>query len=532
MRTISGPSGEVVVVGAGLAGLAAALHLAGRGRAVTVVEREAVPGGRAGRLDAGGYRIDTGPTVLTMPDIIEDAFAAVGESAAGRLDLVRIEPAYRALFADGSALDVHTDADAMTDAVARFAGPSEADGYRRLRAWLTALYEAEFGRFIAANADSPLSLAGPTLARLAAMGAFGRLEPAIGRFLRDERLRRVFTFQSLYAGQSPQRALALYAVIAYMDTVAGVYFPRGGMRALPDALAAAAAAAGVTFRYGSPVTALERSGARVRAVRTADGERIGCDAVVLATELATAYRLLGRAPRRPVALRPSPSAVVVHVGARRRWPAAAHHTIAFGGAWRETFREIIDAGQPMSDPSLLVTRPTATDPGLAPPGRDLLYVLAPAPNLAAGAVKRGKGTRGQAAGEGTDWDAVAGEYAGRLIAAVADRVLPGLGADAEILRVVTPADWARQGLVAGTPFSYAHTFWQTGPFRPGNLPSGTENAVLAGCGTVPGVGVPTALVSGRLAADRVTGVTGRPGRARASRAQLASPGAPARTVVS
>src|SRR6185437_13311571 len=287
MRTVSGASGEVVVVGAGLAGLAAALHLAGRGRAVTVVERDATPGGRAGRLDAGGYRIDTGPTVLTMPDLIEDAFAAVGETTADRLDLIRVEPAYRAVFADGSELDVHSDADAMAAEVARFAGSAEADGYRRLRAWLTRLYRAEFGPFIAANFDSPLSLVGPALARLAAMGAFGRLEPAIGRFLRDERLRRVFTFQSLYAGQAPQRALALYAVIAYMDTVAGVYFPRGGMRALPDALAATAAA---TFRYGSPVTALERAGSRIRAVRTAGGERFACDAVVLATELDTAYQ--------------------------------------------------------------------------------------------------------------------------------------------------------------------------------------------------------------------------------------------------
>jgi phytoene desaturase len=508
MRTVSGASGEVVVVGAGLAGLAAALHLAGRGRAHTVVERAATPGGRAARFDAGGYRIDTGPTVLTMPDVVEDAFAAVGETTADRLDLIRVEPAYRAVFADGSELDVHTDADAMAAEVARFAGPAEADGYRRLRAWLTGLYEAEFGRFIAANFDSPLSLAGPALARLVAMGAFRRLDPAVGRFVRDERLRRVFTFQSLYAGQAPQRALALYAVIAYMDTVAGVYFPRGGMRALPDALAAAAAAAGVTFRYGSPVTALERAGPRVRAVRTADGARIACDAVVLATELDMAYRLLGRAPRRPVALRPSPSAVVLHVGAGRQWPGAAHHTIAFGGAWRETFREIIDAGRPMSDPSLLITRPAATDPGLAPPGRDLLYVLAPAPNLVAGSI---------------DWDSTVGDYAGRLISA-AGRALPGLGDCAEVLRVVTPADWARQGLTAGTPFSYAHTFWQTGPFRPGNLPRGAGNAVLAGCGTVPGVGVPTALISGRLAADRVTGVSG----ARASRVV----GPRARTVMS
>jgi phytoene desaturase len=425
-----------------------------------------------------------------MPDVIEETFAAVGETTAQRLDLIRLEPAYHAMFADGSELDVHTDAEAMADAVARFAGPAEAAGYRRLRAWLIELYRAEFDRYIAANFDSPLSLAGPSLARLAAMGAFRRLDPAVGRFVRDERLRRVFTFQSLYAGQSPQRALAVYAVIAYMDTVAGVFFPRGGMRALPDALAAAAERAGVQFRYGSPVTVLERTGGRITAVRTADGTRTSCDAVVLATELHTAYELLGRIPRRPVPLRPSPSAVVLHAGLRRQWPDQAHHTISFGGAWRQTFRQIINEGQPMTDPSLLITRPTATDPGLAPPGRDLLYILAPAPNLVVGR---------------PDWDAEGGAYADRLISTVADRLMPGLAGQIETLDVVTPADWARQGMDAGTPFSYAHSFWQSGPFRPGNRPRGTENAVLAGCGTVPGVGVPTALVSGRLAADRVTG---------------------------
>jgi phytoene desaturase len=289
MRTITGRSDHVVVVGAGLAGLAAALHLAGRGREVTVIERGAHPGGRAGRLDAGGYRFDTGPTVLTMPDLLAEPLAAVGEELTDRLDLIRLDPAYRAAFADGSTLDVHTDAQAMTDAVEAFAGPAEAAGYQRLRAWLTELYQREFSQFIAANFDSPLSLVTPNLARLAGLGAFRRLEPAIGRFIHDERLRRVFSFQSLYAGESPSHALAVYAVIAYMDTVAGVYFPRGGMRAVPDALAAAAASAGVKLHYGADVTALERSGDRVTAVRTADGMRVPCDAVVLATELDTAY---------------------------------------------------------------------------------------------------------------------------------------------------------------------------------------------------------------------------------------------------
>lgn len=494
MRTIDGRTDHVVVVGAGLAGLSAALHLAGRGRAVTVVEREPWPGGRAGRLDIDGYRIDTGPTVLTMPDIIDETFAAVGETRSNRLELSPVDPAYRAVFADGSALDVHSDADRMADAIADFAGSGQAAGYRRLRTWLTRLYRTEFDGFIGANFDSPLSLLTPRLAQLTAIGGFRRWDRMVKRHISDERLQRIFTFQSLYAGVAPRDALAVYAVIAYMDTIAGVVFPRGGVRALPDALAAAATDAGVQFRYGATVTALEQSGGRVRAVLTEQAGRISCDAVVLTTELPQTYALLGRTPRRAVRLRASPSAVVAHLGCPAVARDTAHHTILFGEAWDRTFTDIIRDGRLMTDPSLLVTRPTAGDPALAPEGRDLLYVLAPAPNLERGTI---------------DWSRAGAAYAEGLVAHVADRLLPGLREDATVLDVVTPADWARQGMAAGSPFALAHTFGQTGPFRPANMVRGIDNAVLAGSSTVPGVGVPTTLISGRLAADRITGAATR-----------------------
>ena len=492
MRTVRGRSDHVVVVGAGLAGLSAALHLAGRGREVTVVERQPWPGGRSGRLDIAGYRIDTGPTVLTMPDIIDDVFAAVGETRSSRLELLPLDPAYHAVFADGSALDVHSDQDRMTDAIEEFAGPAEAAGYHRLRQWLKRLYRTEFDGFIAANFDSPLSLLTPQLARLAAIGGFRKWDRMVKRYVADPRLQRVFTFQSLYAGVAPRDALAVYAVIAYMDTIAGVVFPRGGVRALPDALAAAAVDAGVRFRYDADVTGLESAGGHISAVLTDRSDRIACDAVVLTTELPQTYRLLGRRPRRVSALRPSPSAVVAHVGCGK--VESAHHTILFGDAWDQTFTDIIRDGQLMGDPSLLVTRPTATDPALAPAGHDLLYVLAPAPNLNGGTI---------------DWDIVGSGYADKLIDIVGERLLPGLPEHATVLDVVTPADWARQGMAAGSPFALAHTFSQTGPFRPANMVRGIDNAVLAGSSTVPGVGVPTALISGRLAADRITGITNR-----------------------
>jgi phytoene desaturase len=489
MRTIGENAYRVVVVGAGLAGLSAALHLAGRGRAVTVVERAAHPGGRVGRLDIEGYHLDTGPTVLTMPDIIDDTFAAVGETLSDRLDLMRVDPAYRASFADGSALNVYSGRDAMAAEIERFAGRGQAEGYLQLRDWLTRLYEVEFDGFIAANFDSPLSLLTPQLARLTAIGGFRRWDRMVRRCISDDRLRRVFTFQALYAGVPPDRALAVYAVIAYMDTICGVYFPRGGVRALPDALAAAATHAGVEFRYNTEVSTLERSGTLLTAVHTGNGERIDADAVVLTTELPDTYRLLDRTPRRLMRLHPAPSAVVAHVGCRAVGDDIGHHTILFGQEWQQTFRDIIDDGQLMADPSLLVTRPTAGDARLAPAGRDLLYILAPAPNTAVGQV---------------DWATRGPAYTEQLFKVVTER-LPEVGVDAEVLHVVNPAGWGRQGMAAGTPFALAHTFGQTGPFRPANTVRGIDNVVLAGSSTVPGVGVPTALLSGRLAADRITG---------------------------
>lgn len=504
MRTLSGPTDHVVVVGAGLSGLAAALHLLGAGRQVTVVEREPGPGGRAGRIELGGYRADTGPTVLTMPHLIEEALAAVGESLRDRLDLLPLHPAYRARFADGSSLEVHTEADAMEAEVRRFAGPAEAEGYLRLRNWLEELYRAQMRRFIDANFDNPLQLLHPDLARLAALGGFGRLDARIGRFLTDERLRRVFSFQALYAGVPPARALAAYAVIAYMDTVAGVYFPRGGMHALPSALAAAARDAGAEMLYGCAATLLERSGGRVVAVHTSEGRRLSCDAVVLTPDLPVTYRLLGHRPRRVLPLRHSPSAVVLHAGTRRTWPALAHHTISFGAAWKSTFTELTRSGRVMSDPSLLISRPTATDPSLAPAGCHLHYILAPCPNTTTGPLH---------------WPDLAPRYRDDLVRELERRGLTGLGDAIEVERLVTPEDWTLQGHAAGTPFSAAHTLPQTGPFRPRNLVRGVDNAVIAGCGTTPGVGVPTVLISGKLAAQRVTGMpprsrsTAAPGRA-------------------
>ena len=491
MRTVRGSTDHVVVVGAGLGGLSAAMRLAGAGRRVTVLEREARPGGRAGLIetttDGGTYRFDTGPTVLTMPDLIADCFDSLGEDMADWLTLEPVSPLYRARYADGSSLDVHADVDAMAAEVERVCGGSEAAGYRRYVEFVSKLYRYEMRDFIDRSIDTPMDLLGVNLARLAAIGAFRRLAPKVEQYLHDDRTQRVFSFQSLYAGLAPHDALAIYAVIAYMDSVAGVFHARGGMNAVPSAMAAAAAAHGVDLRFGTEVSRVEHAGGRATAVVTEDGERVPCDAVVLNPDLPVAYRdLLGVTPRRLRPVTYSPSCYLLLAGSSATYPDTAHHTILFGHAWREVFADLA-GGRLMSDPSVLLSTPTVSDPTLAPDGRHVYYVLFPTPNTTAG----------------IDWRRIAPLYREHVVTTLEARGLAGFGDGIEVEHVTTPLDWQSRGMEAGAPFAAAHSFSQTGPFRPGNLWG--ENVVFTGSGTQPGVGVPMVLISGRLAAERVVG---------------------------
>ena len=492
MRTVSGPTDHVVVVGAGLAGLSAAMRLSGAGRRVTVLERESSPGGRAGRLDIdvadGTFRFDTGPTVLTMPDLIADAFDCVGEDMDDWLTLEPVAPLYRSFYPDGSVLDVHSDVDQMADEIERVIGPDEAAGYRRYVDFVSKLYRYEMNDFIDRNIDSPFDLLTPDLARLAGIGGFRKLAPKVREYMKDPRTERVFSFQAMYAGLSPYDALAIYAVIAYMDSVAGVFFPKGGMHAVPQAMAAAAEKHGVEFRYDTEVTSGEVVGDRAVAVHTAGGERIAADVVVLNPDLPVAYRdLLGHEPWSVRRLTYSPSCFLLLAGSSARYSKTAHHNIHFGRSWRGVFDELIDEKRLMSDPSILVTNPSRSDPALAPEGKEIYYVLFPTPNLDAP----------------IDWRVEGPRYRDEVVRTLEQRGYIGFGDAIEVEDVTTPLDWQERGMERGAPFASAHSFLQTGPFRPGNLWG--ENVVFTGSGTQPGVGVPMVLISGRLAAERVTG---------------------------
>ena len=488
MRTVKGPTDHVVIVGAGLAGLSTALRLAGKGRKVTVIERESVPGGRNGLLVKDGFHFDTGPQVLTMPDLIADAFDCVGENMHDWLDLQKVEPLYRAHYHDGSKLDVHANPQRMAQEIEEVIGANEAKGYLEYVDFVSKLYQYEMKDFIDKNIDSPLDLLTPNLAKLVALGGFRKLAPKAQQYLKDFRTERIYTFQAMYAGLSPYQALAIYGVIAFMDSIAGVFFPKGGMHAVPRALAGATAKHGVEFRYNTEITKVEKSGNRATAVITKNGERIAADVVVLNPDLPVAYEnLLGKVPWSVKRLKYSPSAVVLSVGSKKKYSGIAHHNIHFGNDWKGVFDDLIDRKQFMQDPSLLVTNSTLSYPELAPKGKEIYYILFPTPNT----------------DSNIDWVKETPKYRDEMIRVLEERGYEGFSENIEVEQVTGTLEWEQQGMKNGAPFACAHTFLQTGPFRPGNMWG--ENVVFAGSGTQPGVGVPMVLISGRLAAERILG---------------------------
>lgn len=481
---------RVAVIGAGLAGLSAAAHLVGEGHDVLVLERAGEPGGRAASHAADGFTFDAGPTVLTMPHLLDRAFARLGRDRASLLPLRKLDPAYRAVYADGSELLVRSDVTTQVAELRHRGLAADADAFPRFVDWLEDLYEVEVPNFIERNFDSVFDLVSRPLAaaRLVRLGGFGRLEKAVGKRLTDPRLLRLFTFQAMYAGLAPADALAIYAVIAYMDCVSGVYFPEGGMHKVPRALAGALVDAGAQVRYGSPVSGLLTDATGKLAGVAVGGEKLAADAVVITLDLPTAYTELLPELSPPAGLKRavwSPSALVWHVGVRGTpEPGVAHHNIHFGDAWAASFDRLIKRKELMGDPSRLVTVPSLDAPGMAPAGHSVLYVLEPVPHL----------------GGRIDWGTERGPARERL-----HRFLHINGYPDQIVteRLVTPVDWASQGLAMGTPFSLAHTFLQTGPFRPRNVEPRLPGIFFAGSGTVPGVGVPMVLISGELAAQRL-----------------------------
>ncbi len=498
----------VAVVGAGVGGLATAARLAAQGFDVSVYEKGSGPGGRCNRLTVNGFSFDTGPTLLLMPEVLEETFASFGKRARDYLDLVQCQPNYRIHFRDGSDILFSTDLVQMQGELERF----EPGSFRRYLNFLALgqeQYQTSVESFVGRNFDSPLDMFTPgNLKKVVAIKAHKRMYADVASQFKDERLRAAFTFQTMYLGISPFKSPAVYELLPYTELAVGVWFPKGGMYAVPLALERAAKELGVKFHYRHAVKEISTDGDRATGLVFEDGSSVAADAVVCNADLPWAYKnLLGGSEAtlpRAESLKYTSSAYMMYLGTKKKYPGLLHHNVIFGGDYRGSFTDIFKNFKVPADPSFYVNAPAHTDPGLAPEGKDSLYVLVPVPHRH----------------PGLDWRVEGPKIRAHVFRRLAELGHTDLEANVEVERTFTPDDYEfTLNLERGSAFGLSHNFFQVGPFRPKNQDPHVHNLFFVGASTQPGTGVPMVMLSAKLVTERVLDWAG-------TRAEALSPPAP------
>ena len=478
---------HAVVIGAGFGGLAAAVRLGARGYRVTVLERLDQPGGRARVHRQDGFTFDAGPTIVTAPFLFEELWRLCGREMREDVTLVPMQPFYRIRFEDGQSFAYSGDRAAMRAEVARFS-PDDVPGYERFMAHSEAVCRMgfeELGHAPFGSLGSMLRIA-PDLLRLSGHRS---VYDVVSRFIRDERLRTIFSFHPLLIGGNPFRASGIYCLIAHLERQWGVHFAMGGTGRLVDGLCGLILGQGGRVRCGEEVARIRVEDARATGVVLAGGEVIPADIVVSNADSAFTYGTLlgGRtrrwSPRRLARASSSMGLFVWYFGTRKKYPEVDHHMILMGPRYRGLLQDIFDRKHLAEDFSLYLHRPTATDPLLAPPGCDAFYVLAPVPNLDGG----------------QDWAQLAEPYRQRIARFLEGSVLPGLSDALVTSRVTTPQDFSDDFLsFRGSGFGLEPVLTQSAWFRPHNRSEDVANLFLVGAGTHPGAGLPGVLSSARV----------------------------------
>jgi phytoene desaturase len=479
---------HVVVIGAGVGGLAAAIRLGAKGYRVTVLDRLDAPGGRAYTYRQDGYTFDAGPTIITAPYIFEELWSLCGQRMADHVELRASDPFYRIHFDDGAHFTYSGDHAAMRAEVARLS-PGDVDGYDRYLRASGEIYKVAFEQL----AHKPFHSLGFTLraaADLIRLRGYRSVYSRVSEFFRNEHLRTVFSFHPLLIGGNPFTATSYYCLIAHLESKYGVHYAVGGTGALVRGMVDLIGHTGGSVRCNAEVDRILVRAGRATGVALAGGEEIAADVVVSNAEPAWTYgRLLRDHPRRRwtdaklARARHSMGLVVWYFGTDRRFDDVLHHNMILGPRYRGLLDDIFHRHKLADDCSLYLHRPTASDPSLAPPGCDAFYVLSPVPNLASG----------------TDWPATAERYRAQLQQRLESTLLPGLGRSIVYSHMLTPQDFRDRYLsLYGAGFAMEPRLLQSAWFRPHNRSEEVEGLYLVGAGTHPGAGLPGVVSSARV----------------------------------
>lgn len=483
----------LVIIGAGIGGLSAAIRLAAAGQRVVVLEKNPAVGGKMGELRAASFRWDTGPSVITMRPVLEDLFRAAGRRLDDYLTLLPVEPLTRYFYPDGVVLDATRDLAAMTAQIAAIE-PRDVEGYLAFLSYAARLHRLTGPTFIYNVPPSPARLLQLPLLDLLKVDPWFTMQQVIERHVRSPHLRQLLGRFATYVGASPYQAPATLNVIAHMELTSGVWYPQGGVYAIARALDQLAAELGIEVRTETPVARIVVRDGRAAGIQLADGEQIPAAAVLANVDVATVYQTLLPAQlatparrRSLAAAAPACSAYILLLGVAGEHPQLAHHNIFFSDNYRREFHDIFEWGIPPVKPTIYVAVTSKTDPEHAPSGCENWFVLVNAPPL----------------GAGFDWTAEEPVYRRRVFAAL-DRFGLNIEAKLRYTKVMTPLDLARatgawRGALYGRSSNHALSAFQ----RPHNRSPYVQGLYFAGGTTHPGGGVPMVMLSGKVAAELI-----------------------------
>ncbi|MFT3713814.1 MAG: phytoene desaturase family protein [Archangium sp.] len=496
---------HALIIGAGPGGLAAAINFAALGLKVTVVEKEAIPGGRMRGISFDGYQSDTGPTILQLPEVLESIVARTGKKLSDYVTLRRLDPNTRIHFWDGSKLDTSSDVEKMRASLAAL----DPKHPQRFDAWLEeskAKYSVAYEKFICTHADSLAYYAPWRLLDTLRFKPWQTLYRHLDSFFHDDRVTYALSYPSKYLGLHPTTCSSVFSVIPFLELQFGVWHVMGGFRSLASGLQRCAEELGATFKFNAPVAEVLTDGTRVTGARLENGETLTADFVVINADLPYAATKLIRPELRAGTrlsddslerAKYSCSTFMMYLGLDRRYDELPHHVISLSEAARKTDRASLeDHHLDLENPPFYVCNPTPTDRAGAPDGHSTLYVLVPTPNTA----------------RHSDWDSAKRELEARIPAWLEKVGFKGVQNHIKASRTISAQTWRDEfNVFRGAVFNLSHNWTQLGPLRPRVKSPHLDDLFWVGGGTHPGSGLLTIMESANIAADYVARSLGKTG---------------------
>lgn len=483
-ESFSSSDHRALVIGAGLGGLAVAMRLGAKGYCVTVLDRLDRAGGRGSSLSQDGHRFDLGPTIVTVPQLYEDLWAACGRDFHRDVDLRPLSPFYEIRWQDGTRFRASSDTEAMKAEVAKI-NPSDVKGYARFLRGSQARYKVGFEGLM----TLPMHKIWETvkvLPQFARLRADKSIYAYAKSCVKDEKLRQALSFHPLFIGGDPMHVTSMYALVGYLEKEFGVHYAMGGVQAIADAMAGVVREQGGVIRQNAEVDEILIEGGKATGVRLTTGEQIAAPLIVSNADAGHTYTHLLRnhlkrrwTPKRLKKSRWSMGLYVWYFGTKGtagKWADVGHHTIAMGPRYNGLLDDIFMKGKLPDDMSLYIHRPSLTDPSVAPAGDDTFYVLSPVPHLGWD--------------KAVDWQTEEPIYREKVAAEV-EKIMPGFRDHIVTETVFTPETFRDRYLSPnGSGFSVEPRILQSAWFRPHNISEEARGLFLVGAGTHPGAGVP------------------------------------------